>query len=188
MLRFLPKVLYGWIILRSNMFFTTRQLAVFIILASLCVAIQLTPRIGNVEFTSIITFTMGVFFGGFIGGIFGATVMFINGFLSPWGVAGFIMPFQMVGMVIVGVAGGVYKRCGIEENPRRLLVESAILGAFLTLIYDVITNSGVAIQAQSAFLPVFLFGIPMSILHVASNIALFGFAFPPLTKAIQKFM
>jgi len=131
---------------------------------------------------------MGVFFGGFIGGIFGATVMFINGFLSPWGVAGFIMPFQMVGMVIVGVAGGLYKRCGIEENPRRLLMESAILGAFLTLIYDVITNSGVAIQAQSAFLPVFLFGIPMSILHVASNIALFGFAFPSLTKAIHKFM
>jgi len=131
---------------------------------------------------------MGVFFGSFIGGIFGATVMFINGFLSPWGVAGFIMPFQMAGMVIVGVAGGVYKRYGVEENPRRLLMESAILGAFLTLVYDVITNSGVAIQAQSVFLPVFLVGMPMSILHVASNIVLFGFAFPPLTKAIHKFM
>jgi len=180
------------------MFFTTRQLAVFIVLASLCVAIQLSPRIGNVEFTSIITFTMGVFFGGFIGGIFGGTVMFINGFLSPWGVAGFIMPFQLVGMVIVGVAGGVYRRYGVEKNPRRLLLESAILGAFLTLIYDVITNSGVAIQAiinsgvpiqaQSVFLTIFLFGIPMSVLHVVSNIALFGFAFPPLTKAIHKFM
>lgn len=131
---------------------------------------------------------MGAFFGGLIGGSFGATVMFINGFLSPWGMAGFIMPFQMAGMAIVGIAGGVYQRYGIEEKPRRLLLEAAILGAFLTLIYDIITNGGVAIQAQSAFLPVFLFGIPMSILHVVSNIVLFGFAFPPLTRAMSNFI
>ena len=167
------------------MFFTTRQLAVFIVLASLCLAFQLSPRIGNVEFTSIITFTIGVFFGGFVGGVFGASVMFMNGFLSPWGVAGFIMPFQMAGMAIVGIAGGLYKKCGVEETTHGMFIEAAILGAFLTLIYDIITNSGFAIQAQSAFLPVFLFGIPMSVLHVVSNLALFGFAFAPLSKVMN---
>jgi lipid-A-disaccharide synthase-like uncharacterized protein len=184
----LSKDLYGWIIPPNIMFFTTRQLAVFIVLASLCIAIQLSPRIGNVEFTSIITFTMGVFFGVFIGGVFGASVMFINGFLSPWGVAGFIMPFQMAGMAIVGIAGGVYKKYRVEETPPGLFIEAAVLGAFLTLIYDIITNGGVAIQAQSAFLPVFLFGIPMSILHVVSNLALFGFAFAPLSKVMSNFI
>ena len=168
--------------------FTTRQLAAFIILASLCVAIQLLPRIGNVECTSIITFTVGVFFGGLTGGLFGATVMFVNGFLSPWGVAGFIMPFKMAGMAVVGIAGGIYKKYGFADDSRRLFIEAAVLGAFLTLIYDILTNGGVAIQAQSAFLPVFLFGIPMSVLHVVSNTALFGFAFPPLSKAMSNFI
>lgn len=168
-------------------YFTTRQLAVFSILASTCVAIQLSPRIGNVEFTSLITFTVGVFFGGLIGGLFGAIVMFINGFLSPWGVAGFVMPFQMVGMAIIGIAGSIYIRYGTEESSRRLFAEAAVLGAFLTLIYDIITNSGVAIQAQSAFLSVFLFGIPMSILHVVSNTVFFGFAFTPLSRALKNF-
>ena len=63
-----------------------------------------------------------------------------------------------------------------------------MLGAFLTLTYDIITNSGVAWQAQSTFLPVFLFGIPMSLLHVISNAVLFGFAFPPLSKALNNFI
>ena len=168
-------------------YFTTRQLAVFSILAATCVAIQLSPRIGNVEFTSLITFTVGVFFGGVIGGLFGAMVMFINGFLSPWGVAGFVLPFQMVGMAIIGIAGKLYIRYGTEESSRRLLAESAVLGALLTLIYDIITNIAVAIQAQSAFLPVFLFGIPMALLHVISNTLFFGFAFTPLSKALKGF-
>ncbi len=166
-------------------YLSTRQLAIFSILAATCVALQLSPRIGNVEFTSIITFTMGVFFGGVIGGLFGAMVMFINGFLSPWGVAGFVLPFQMVGMAIMGIAGKFYAVIGTEESSRRLLAESAVLGAFLTLIYDVITNVGVAIQAQEAFLPVFLFGVPMSLLHVISNTAFFGFAFTPLSKVLR---
>jgi hypothetical protein len=168
--------------------FETRQLAIFIIFASLCIAIQLSPRIGNVEFTSIITFTMGAFFGGLIGGAFGATVMLINGFLSPWGLAGINMPFQMAGMAIIGIAGMIYQRFGIEENTRGLFTEAAILGAFLTLIYDIITNGGFALTAQSAFITIFLSSIPMSILHVISNIAFFGFAFPPLSKAMGYFI
>jgi hypothetical protein len=130
---------------------------------------------------------VGVFFGGLIGGSFGAIVMFINGFLSPWGVAGLIMPFQMAGMAIVGIAGGIYRKYGFADNSRRLLMEAAVLGAFLTLIYDILTNGGVAILAES-FLPIFLIGIPMSVLHVVSNTALFGFAFPPLSKAMSNFI
>lgn len=169
--------------------FTTRQLAAFIILASLCVAIQLLPRPGNVELTSMITFIVGVFFGGLLGGLFGVTVMLVNGFLSPWGFAGFIiMPFQMAGMAIIGIAGSIYRKYGFADNSGRLFIEAAVLGAFLTLVYDILTNGGVAIQAQSAFLPVFLFGIPMSVLHVVSNTALFGFAFPPLSKAMSNFI
>jgi len=89
---------------------TTRQLALFSVLIATCLGVQLSPRPGNVEFTSLITFTLGVFFGGVIAGMFGASVMFVNGFLSPWGLAGMNMPFQMAGMIIIGVAGGIYRR------------------------------------------------------------------------------
>jgi len=166
---------------------TSRQVALFSVFAAMCIGIQLAPRPPNVEFTSLITFTMGVFFGSLPAGTFGALVMFVNGFLSPWGFAGMIMPFQMAGMFIVGVAGGVYKRYVAGERSGRLCVEAAVLGAFLTLIYDVITNSGTALLAGRALILTFFMGIAMSIVHVYSNTFFFGFAFLPLLRAIQRF-
>lgn len=51
--------------------FNTRKLALFGILTALCLAIQLTPRPPNVEFTSFITFTVGVIYGVLDGTLFG---------------------------------------------------------------------------------------------------------------------
>jgi len=123
-----------------------------------------------------------------VAGVFGAFVMFVNGFLSPWGFAGLIMPFQMVGMFIVGFAGGVYKRYVGGEGSGRLCVEAAVLGAFLTLVYDIVTNSGTAILAGRAIIFTFFMGVTMSVVHIASNTAFFGFAFIPLLKTLQRFL
>jgi len=114
--------------------------------------------------------------------------MFVNGFLSPWGFAGMIMPFQMAGMFIVGVAGGIYKRYVVGEKSGRLCLETAVLGAFLTLIYDIITNSGTAILAGRAIIFTFFMGITMSVIHICSNTVFFGSAFTPLFKTLQKFL
>jgi hypothetical protein len=168
-------------------FLTSRQAALFSVLAALCIGIQLTPRPPNVEFTSLITFTMGVFFGSLLAGLFGALVMFVNGFFSPWGFAGMIMPFQMAGMLIIGVAGGVYKRYVAGETSGRLCIEAAVLGAFLTLIYDIITNSGTAMVTGIPLILTFFMGIGMSFLHICSNTAFFGFAFIPLVRTLQRF-
>lgn len=167
---------------------TSRQTALFSILAALCISIQLTPgRPGNVEFTSLITFTMGVFFGSLLAGLFGSLVMFVNGFLSPWGFAGLIMPFQMAGMFIIGAAGGVYKRYVAGESSGGLCVETAVLGAFLTLIYDIITNTGTAMLTGVPIVLTLFMGIGMSFLHICSNTAFFGFAFTPLLRTLQRF-
>lgn len=164
------------------------QLALFSILAAACVAIQLSPRpVPNVEFTSIITFFLGVVFGGPIGGSFGALVMFINGFLSPWGFAGMIMPFQMVGMAIVGVAGGVLRRYGVPKRQSRMAIESAILGAFLTLTYDIITNIGTAIISGIPVILVLITGVTFALIHIISNTIIFGVAFSPLLRVFQNF-
>jgi hypothetical protein len=153
--------------------------------------IQLTPRPPNVEFTSLIVFLVGVSLGIAFGGLLATIVMLVNGFFSPWGFAGLLLPFQIAGMVIIGVTGGLYGRARRGTYSLSHSGETAVLGAFLTLIYDVITNFGVAAgQVGTPMLPAFtsaiIFGAPFSAVHVVSNFWVFLAAFYPLIRALQK--
>jgi uncharacterized membrane protein len=141
----------------------------------------------------LFTFLAGILYGSLIGGFFGGFVMFVNGFLSPWGFAGFMMPFQIVGMAIIGFAGGIYKRYGDRVHPVQVSAEVAVLGAFLTLLYDIITTVGVAVQPTLSGIPwhisliaAFSAGALFSLVHIVANIALFGSGLIPLIKALQR--
>ncbi|MEM3731227.1 MAG: ECF transporter S component [Candidatus Bathyarchaeia archaeon] len=173
---------------------STSTVALISVIAALCLAIQLAPRPPNVEFTSLFAFTLGFLFGPLTGAFFGGFVMFVNGFLSPWGFAGLNMPFQMFGMGLIGLAGGLYR--GYMQNRLKLesFFEIAVLGAFLTVVYDIITNFGVAlfpiisgVPPSVALLSVFASGAPFSFVHVCSNIGTFGLIFIPLIRALNKF-
>jgi len=173
----------------------TRQLVLLIILAALCVGIQLTPRPPNVEFTSLVVFLVGAIFGASFGATLGILVMFINGFFSPWGFAGLMLPFQVTGMVIVGIGGGLYRRSRGGLYDGRSCIETAILGAFLTLVYDIITNFGVAVSSMLIGMPILLAfinaiisGALFSVVHVVSNTFVFGLTFFPLTNTLQKLL
>jgi len=173
----------------------TRQLVLLIVLSALCVGIQLTPRPPNVEFTSLIIFLVGAIFGISFGATLGILVMFINGFLSPWGFAGLMLPFQVTGMVIVGIGGGLYRRTRSGLYDVESCVETAVLGAFLTLVYDIITNFGIAVSYMLLGMPILLAfinavisGALFSVIHVVSNTAVFGLSFFPLTNALQKLL
>jgi predicted membrane protein len=171
----------------------TRKLALFNILVALCLAMQLTPRPPNVEFTSFFTFTVGVIFGVLYGSFFGCTIMFVNGFLSPYGFAGLIMPFQMVGMAIPGILGGVYRRLMPEQiNSARFCTETAIVGAIIALIYDLVTNVGVVFyyvlsgtNIALAILTTIVCGVFFSIVHIFSNTAVFGILTLPSIKTLN---
>ena len=172
----------------------TRQVALLSVLTALCIGLQLTPRPPNVEFTSLISFTVGVAFGCWFGAILGASVMFVNGFLSPYGLAGLLVLFQAAGMGLIGFVGGVYSKTVAEDKVKRMPVEVAILGAFLTLTYDVITNVGYALQFSLftnsvivSFIGVLVAGSVFMVIHVASNTALFV-ASIPMVKGIQKLL
>jgi len=169
-----------------------RRIALISVLTALCLALQLSPRPPNVEFTSLFTFILGFIFGPFMGIFFGSFVMFVNGFFSPWGFAGLMMPFQIVGMALVGVAGGLYgKHSQSYSGSARFFLEAAVLGAFLTVVYDLITNFGVALSMMVGMPPTLAvitalaYGTPFSIVHVFSNIAVFGVTFFPLIKALN---
>ena len=168
------------------------MVALITILAALCLAIQLSPRPPNVEFTSLLTFTVGFIFGPFMGVLFGSFIMFVNGFFSSWGFAGLNMPFQIIGMGVAGLAGGLYRRYMPSYDSAKLCVEVSVLGAFLTVLYDLITNFGVALSyiiigmhPTLAMMTAIAYGAPFSLLHVCSNIAVFGIAFSPLIKALN---
>ncbi len=171
----------------------TRRLALLTILSALCIAIQLTPRPPNVELTSLLVFFVGAFFGVVLGGLLGASVMLVNGFLSPWGFAGLMLPFQITGMVLVGIVGGLYGRAKKGVYNLSSCGETAVLGAFLTLIYDLITNFGVAVSYMllgvpllPAFVTALVSGAPFSLIHVVSNFFVFLVAFFPLTRVLQE--
>jgi uncharacterized membrane protein len=145
-----------------------------------------------VEFTSLFTFVLGFMFGPFMGIFFGSFVMFVNGFFSPWGFAGLMMPFQIAGMALVGLAGGLYGKYSQNySSSARFFLEAAVLGAFLTVVYDLITNLGVALSMMVgmpptlAVLTALAYGTPFSIIHVFSNIVVFGTVFFPVIKALN---
>ncbi|MGQ9506867.1 MAG: ECF transporter S component [Candidatus Bathycorpusculaceae bacterium] len=163
------------------------------VLVALCLALQLSPRPPNVEFTSLFTFITGFIFGSLAGSLFGGFVMFVNGFFSPWGFAGLNMPFQMIGMALVGLTGGIYRKSSQIHSSTRFYVEVAVLGAFLTTFYDLITNLGVALsyiligmQSNLAIITALAYGTPFSLIHVLSNLAAFGMAFFPVVKAASR--
>jgi len=162
------------------------------VLTALCIGIQLAPRPPNVEFTSFFAFAIGCIFGIGIGASFGGFVMFVNGFFSPWGFAGLNMPFQMAGMALVGLAGGIYKRYVRVQSVGELCAETAVLGAALTVVYDLITNLGTAFSIYLGMpLPLAVttalaYGAPFSLLHAVSNAAVFGVIFLPLLRAVNR--
>ncbi len=172
-----------------------QKLALLSVLAALCLGIQLTPRPMNLEFTSLIIFVTGMMFGSIAGGLLGALVMLANGFLSPYGFAGVVMPFQIAGIGLIGVTGGLYARMENGRLSAEGFGEAAILGAFLTFVYDVVTNVGTAVflmlsglSFPYALATALISGAIPSIIHVAWNTALFGSITVPLVSAMHKML
>lgn len=99
-----------------------------------------------------------------------------------------ILPFQMVGMIILGVSGGIFgKVIDGSLSKARLSIEAAILGAFLTLVYDLLTNFGAAVLFGQAFVPILIFGMFFSITHICWNTFLLGIGFVVLFRIIKRF-
>jgi len=168
------------------------KIALIAVLAALGLAIQLAPRPPNVEFTLLLTFSVGYMFGTFTGILFGSFIMFFNGFFSPWGFAGLNLPFQMLGSSMTGLAGGLYQRYTHSHSAARFCVEASIIGAFLTVLYDLDTNLGVALylmivgmRPTLAVTTAIAYGAPFSLIHVGSNFAVFGIAFLPIVRALN---
>jgi hypothetical protein len=153
-----------------------RNAAILAILTSVCMAVQLTPRPPNIEFTSLICFLTGLLFGSLFGMSVGTLTMLVNGFLSPWGFGGINIPFQILGMALIGFAGGVYRKYSMRVgNPsaRSFSIE-------VTLGYTLIFNVNLLLALIT--------GIWFTITHVISNAVLFGTALYALVRISNKIL
>ena len=165
-----------------------KNVAFLAIITSLCVGIQLTPRPPNVEFTSLICFLTGFLFGSFFGVSVGALAMLINGFLSPWGFGATNIPFQILGMALIGFVGGVYRKsctlAGKNPSMRWFSLEVSFLAAFLTLIYDLITTVSYVWLFNVNIIVALVSGAWFIVVHVVSNTVLFGTALYGLVRIV----
>lgn len=164
-------------------------------MTALCTVLQVVPRPPGLEFTSLLTFTAGVVFGSVFGVSLATLVMLVNAVLSPFGFANLNLPFQVIGMSIIGAIGGFYRM--ENDGTARFVVETAILGAFLTFIYYLITNVGFALYlalfiSHISFIEAIavaqVSGAFFTVTYVVTNTLLFGIGTVPIVSAIRKIL
>lgn len=135
----------------------------------------------NFEVMTLIVFASGVLLGARDGMMVGGLTMLVYSLLNPWGaVHPLVTAAQIAGEVLPGAAGGVAARWGLAElpAPRRALFLGAI-GAGVTLWFDLITNLATGVVYGQP-LAVLVGGIPFSLWHIGTNLALFALLGTPL--------
>jgi len=147
-----------------------------LIAVAVAVGLLLAP-VPNVEGISAVCFISGFLLGWKRGGLVGATAMVLLSLLNPLGPAPPpVFAGQVIGMGTIGMAGDLLKRTSPARA--RLGLYSMAFGAVLTLIYDIITNYGVAVSIGRWRNPaaILLAGVPFSAIHVVTNTVIFGAA------------
>jgi len=160
--------------------------------AALLVALGLTgvyaETIPNFEVLTLVVFASGVLLGARDGALVGATTMLIYSVLNPYGAAHPLVTLsQVVGEVVVGVAGDLCARMGLGHRPPFARAAALIAaGSLLTAGYDVLTNlaTGILFGQTRATL---ISGIPFSLWHIGTNALLFGAIGTPLFAALEHY-
>jgi uncharacterized membrane protein len=144
--------------------------------------------IPNVELISATIFASGWLFGMSVGASVGGLSFAIFSLFNPLGAS--LPPLfiaQVFGGVLLGISGHLFK---IVLAPLSLffkVVLLGIVGGFLTLIYDIITNVGgfIAFTTEKTFFAYLISGIVFSVLHIVSNVLIFTVLLFPLLKRVE---
>lgn len=137
--------------------------------------------IPNFEVMTLVVFVSGILLGTRDGMLVGGLTMLVYSLLNPYGaVHPLVTAAQIAGEVVPGAAGGIAARLGLPAQPakRRAILLGAI-GAGVTLWFDLVTNlaTGLVYGQPGAVL---IGGIPFSLWHIGTNLALFVVLGTPL--------
>lgn len=146
------------------------------VLTALAVAVgMILAHVPNVEGVSAVSFFAGYLTGWASGCVVGGTAMFLLSLLNPLGPAPPpVLAAQILGMATVGASGALLRRVG-RGAPRAGLVAIGF-GALLTVLYDALTNYGVAVSIGRWRDPlaILIAGVPFAVLHTVTNAMIFG--------------
>ncbi len=138
----------------------------------------------NVELMTLIVFTSGWLTGAGGGAATGAVAMTVFTMANPYGAA---VPLPAVAqiscMALAGGSGGLWAR---SERGRRLSpdpISMALMGAGVTLIYDLATNAAIGISF-SQLVPTLAAGVPFALVHILANALIFALAGPYLIRGL----
>jgi hypothetical protein len=142
----------------------------------------------NLELGSSILFVTAYIFGVQMA-IWSTLIMsLLFGIINPWG--GFIPLIwlsQVIGWFYIVATGAIMGRFG--KNGKRLEPrkwELAFTGAFVTFIFEQVTNIGYSITFGVPFILAITAAIPFTILHIVSNAIIFSQIVPMLDSALSK--
>jgi hypothetical protein len=136
----------------------------------------------NVEIITLIVFASGWLLGVKRGAAVGVVGMFVFTLANPYGAAVPLLAFAQVAcMGLIGACGGVWSQAAGDGSA--VPVALGLLGALLTLVYDVATNVAIGISF-SQVRPTLIAGLPFAIVHVLANSLIFALAGPYLMRGL----
>lgn len=144
--------------------------------------------IPNLELGSTVLFVTAYIFGAQMA-IWSTLIMSVLfGVINPWG--GFIPQIwisQVIGWFYIVAVGSIMGRRGASGKrvePRKW--ELAITGAFVTFIFEQVTNLGYSATFGVPFFLAVTAAIPFTILHIVSNAVIFAQVVPMLDIALTR--
>jgi hypothetical protein len=167
----------------------SRWVAITAIMSALAlVGNYVLVAIPNVELGSGVLFLTAYFFGLQMGFWCVLVVSIIYAFFNPWG------PFiptiwlaQIVGWLFMVLTGYLMRHEGSNKDwTSSAILEIAVVGAFVTLFFDLVTTLGYAIWFGIPYFIAVIAGLPFIFLHVVSNAIIFPAIVPRLDVTLKK--
>ncbi len=167
----------------------SRWVAVTAIMSALAlVGNYVLVAIPNVELGSSVLFVTAYLFGLGMGIWCVLIVSIIYAFFNPWG------PFiptiwitQLIGWIFMVIAGMLMGRKDSDKSwTRGMKIELAIVGAVVTLFFDLITTLGYSIWFGIPYFIAVITGSTFFALHVVSNAIIFPAIVPKLDVTMKQ--
>jgi hypothetical protein len=132
----------------------------------------------NVKIMDFLVFLGGFYFGSIAGALTGVLSWAVYGAINPYGFVPQVWLATMFSEALYGVAGGLVGKSlnsiNFKNSRLQLTIFFGGLGFLLTFIYDLITNVVYALSFRIPIVVAIVFGIPFTVLHEVSNVAIFA--------------
>lgn len=141
----------------------------------------------NVELGTVVLFITALVFGTSMGVWCALLTSIIFATINPWG------PFipqiwitQLIGWLFVVTTGGLLGK-GNQEHHRSVgPIELSFIGAFMTAVYDLVTNIGYSLAFNVPYFLAVVLGLPFMIVHVVSNAIIIALVVPIVEPILRQ--